>query len=191
MTSALFFYYDGGMTDIMPVVDFSQFKKLKKGEGPKRDATTALKAAPVTPRPSVVDQFVVPQEERPKMPYTKEKYVVRENENLVAWERETRKFLLNLSTAHGHRVSASMVFEWATNLSVKALMEVQDPNVRSQLRWINQILTHHFGKPYMTWIGGVKIPRAYRVPVGWYLTRHRPLTLELYLQYREGTLDKR
>ena len=45
------------------------------------------------------------------MPFTKDKFLVRENPQLVAWERETRKFLRQLSPEHGHRVAAVMVYD--------------------------------------------------------------------------------
>ena len=53
------------------------------------------------------------------MPFTKEKFIIKENAALVAWERVTREFLRQLSVRHAHRVSAVMVFEWATGRTVK------------------------------------------------------------------------
>jgi hypothetical protein len=122
------------------------------------------------------------------MPYTKEKYLVKENPHLVQWERVTRQFLRNLTPRHGHRVAAVMVYEWATGIAVKDLMaEGGSPN--ADLRKINQILAHYFGKPYMTYIMGRKIPKAYRVKPGYYIKRHRPLTLTLYAEYVSKTLN--
>ncbi len=122
------------------------------------------------------------------MPLTKDKYLVRENPHLVAWEREVRKFLRNLSPEHAHRVSAVMVFEWATGQSVAKLVEAKQPP-NSHLRHINKVLRHHFGKPYSTYICGRKVPNAYRVPVGWYVKRHRPMTLTLWAEYQAKTLN--
>ena len=129
------------------------------------------------------------------MPLTKDKYLVRENPHLVAWEREVRKFLRRLSPEHGHRVSASMIYEWATGLMVRDLVaeersraEPGKQTYRTDLRKINQVLAWYFGKPYMTWIAGRKVPKAYRVRPGYYIRRHRPMTLTLYAEYIEGTL---
>lgn len=122
------------------------------------------------------------------MPATKDKYLVKENPQLVAWERETRKFLRNLSPKHGHRVSAVMVYEWATGINVAQLM-AGGGSAAADLRKINAILRHHFGKPYMTYIMGRKVPNCYRVPPGWYVKRHRPVTLTLYAEYLNGTLN--
>lgn len=128
------------------------------------------------------------------MPATKDKYLIRENPHLVAWEREVRKFLRHLSPDHGHRVSAVMVYEWATGIRIADLMASTEPlspgrqNWRSDLRKINKVLEFYFGKPYMTWIMGRKVPKTYRVKPGYYIRRHRPRTLTLYAEYVEGTL---
>ena len=135
-----------------------------------------------------VDQLVLPDSERAKMPFTKDKYLVRENPHLVQWERETRKFLRRLSPEHGHRVAAVMVYEWATGISVAELMQ-EGGTASPDLRKINQCLRFYFGKPYMTYIMGRKIPKAYRVRPGYYIKRHRPMTLTLYAEYTAGTLN--
>ena len=121
------------------------------------------------------------------MPFTKNKFLVRENSDLVKWERETRKFLRKLSPEHGHRVSAAMVFEWATGIQVVDLMAQGGSTV--DLKRINKVLRFYFGKPYMTYICGRKVPNAFKVPPGWYVKRHRPMTLTLYAEYSEGTLN--
>lgn len=121
------------------------------------------------------------------MPLTKDKYLVKDNPHLVAWERETRKFLRNLTTRHGHRISAVMVYEWATGISVADLMK-EGGSAGPDLRKINQILRFYFGKPGMTHILGKKVPNCYRVPPGWFVRRHRPHTLTLWAEYHEGSL---
>ena len=120
------------------------------------------------------------------MPLTKDKYLVRENPEMVMWEREVRKFLRKLSPIHGHRVAASMIYEWATGIKVKDLMEQNGST--SDLRKINKILRYYFGKPYMTYIAGRKVPNAFRVREGYLITRHRPMSLELYVEYCQGVL---
>lgn len=145
-----------------------------------------------------LDQLIIPTKDRRQMPLTKDKYIVKENPHLVAWEREVRKFLRNLTPKAGHRVAAVHIYEWATGLEIADVMaydekvraEDGEPTMwRSDLRFINQILRFYFGKPYMTYIMGRKIPKAYRVPPGWYVKRHRPQTLTLYNEYLSKTLD--
>ena len=121
------------------------------------------------------------------MPFTKDKYLVKENPALVAWEREVRKFLRNLSTQHGHRVAAVMVYEWATGLRLAEVV-AEGGSANSELRHINKVLRYYFGKPYMSHIMGRKVPNCYRVPPGWFVRRHRPMTLTLYAEYCEKTL---
>jgi hypothetical protein len=134
--------------------------------------------------------------ERAKMPFTKDKYLVKENPHLVQWERETRKFLRQLSPKSGHKVAAVHVYEWATGLSIAELSAAEKdtppedrPTWRADLRKINQCLRFYYGKPYMTYIMGRKIPKAYRVPPGYLIKRHRPMTLTLYAEYIQKTLN--
>lgn len=128
------------------------------------------------------------------MPLTKEQYLVRENPQLVLWERETRKFLRWLSPQHEHRVAAVMVYEWATGIPIKEHMRLEregasvrgETTWRADLRKINKVLEYYFGKPYMTWIAGRKIPKAYKVRKDYYIYRHRPMTLTLWVDWKQG-----
>ena len=166
-----------------------RFKKEEKNR--KRIPSTASASLPS----GRVDQITLPDGERGRMPFTKDQFLVRENPNLVEWEREVRKFLRNLSPEHEHRVTAVMIFEWATGLEVKTLMETTQSfesgqqNWRTDLRKLNQILAFYFGKPYTTWIMGRKVGKAYKVKAGYYIKRHRPKTLTLYAEYTEGVLN--
>ena len=135
-----------------------------------------------------IEQLVLPDTNRPKMPMTKDKYIVKENPNVVQWEREVRKFLRNLSPSHGHRVTAVMVYEWATGIRIKELQE-NGGNAVGDMRHLHRILRFYFGDPYMTYIAGRKVPRAYRVRPGYYIKRHRPMTLTLYAEYVDGVLN--
>ena len=167
-------------------------RRFNKEDADKRRLqSTAADAAPSVR----IDQLVLPDEMRAKMPFTKDKFLIRENPHLVQWERESRKFCRNLSPEHGHRISAVMVYEWATGIRIKDAQAATagrlppgKQNWRSDLRKINKILAFYFGKPYMTWIAGHKVPKAYRVKPGYYIRRHRPLTLTLYAEYVEGSL---
>ena len=163
-------------------------------EGSRARLPSDAKNTSTAPR---LDELVLPDSERPKMPLTKDKYLVKENPHLVQWEREVRKFLRNLSPNHGHRVSAAMIYEWATGIRIVDIMEQETKRTagthshntwRGDVRKINQILRFYFGKPYMTWIAGRKVPKAYRVRPGYYIRTHRPMTLTLWAEYQEGTL---
>ena len=128
------------------------------------------------------------------MPLTKEQYLVRENPQLVLWERETRKFLRLLSPQHEHRVAAVMIYEWATGMPITEHMRLESEGVRERgettwradIRKINKVLTYYFGTPYMTWIAGRKVAKAYKVRVGYYIYRHRPMTLTLWVDWKQG-----
>ena len=50
------------------------------------------------------------------------------------------------------------------------------------------MLRYYFGKSYQTYICGRKVPNAFRVRPGFYIRRHRPMTLTLYAEYCEGAL---
>jgi hypothetical protein len=166
-------------------------ERFDKDEANKRRIPSTARDAASSDRH---DQLVLPDEMRAKMPLTKDKYLVKENPHLVAWEREVRKFLRNLSPVHGHRVAAVMIYEWATGIRIQDIMELEKQGQpgktswRADLRKINQILEFYFGKPYMTYIAGRKVPKAYRVRPGYFIRRHRPCTLTLWAEYQEGTL---
>lgn len=131
------------------------------------------------------DESILPLSERGRMPLTKDKYIVREDPELVKWERITREFLRNLTPAHRHRVSAVMVWEWATGQKVGSQPRVTGTSV---FRKINKILRYYFGEPYMTWIANKKVPKCYEVKPGYYIRNHRPMTTELWLEYTQGVL---
>lgn len=159
-------------------------ERFSKGTTRARVPSTALAPA----GSDRLDQLVLPDNERAKMPLTKSKYIVKENPHLVQWEREVRKFLRNLSPAHAHRVAAVMIYEWATGIQVAELV-ARGESANADLRKINQVLRFYFGKPYMTYIAGRKVPNAYKVKPGYYIKRHRPMTVTLYAEYLEGVLN--
>ena len=143
-------------------------------------------AAP--PQPERYDQLFLPNDEKPRMPLTKDRYVVRDNPHEVAWERQVRMYLRGLGLDDSHRSSATMIYEWATGKTVKSQIDAGIA-VSPDLRKINKIMRFYFGKPYQTWIAGRKIPNCYRIPKGWRVKRHRPMTLTLWSEYTEGTLN--
>jgi len=166
-------------------------ERFEKETADKRRLPSVAANAPASER---LGQLVLPDDMRARMPLTKDKYLVKENPHLVEWEREVRKFLRKLSPEHGHRVAAVMIYEWATGVLVKDLMKDLTPlpsgrqNWRSDLRKISKVLEWYFGKPYSTWICGRKVPNTYRVKPGYYIRRHRPMTLTLWAEYQEGVL---
>lgn len=173
---------DGLLSDVEALL-----QKRFKTDGPKTNRPLPSNAN--EPKASErIQQLVLPVEERGRMPYTKDKYLVKENPHLVEWERVTRQFLRELSPSHEHRVSAIMVYEWATGINVQQLI-AEGGNPRPDLMKINKILRFYFGKPYMTYIMGRKVPNCYRVKPGYYIKRHRPQTLTLYAEYAEGVLN--
>ena len=132
------------------------------------------------------------------MPFTKDKFLVNENPHLVGWERETRKFLRKLSPDHVHMVSAVMIYEWATGIRIADLMKEttredlmtagRRGTWKGDLRKITKVLRYYFGNSTTAYIMGRKVPNAFTVRQGYYITRHRPLTLTLYAEYVEGVL---
>ena len=172
-------------TDLLTDVERAVKERFNKDQADKQRVPSTARAARSSER---IDQLVLPDEMRAKMPLTKDKYLVKENPELVAWERETRKFLRELSPQHGHRVAAVMVYEWATGISVAELMK-EGGSAQAHLRKINKVLRFYFGQPYMTYIAGRKVPNAFRVRPGYYIKRHRPMTLTLWAEWQAGTLN--
>lgn len=166
----------------------TEVEKELKGRFEKTDPTFRVPSSAAAPAESVrLDQLALPQSERPRMPFTKDQYLIRDNPQLVAWEREVRRFLRKLSPMHGHRISAVMIYEWVTGIRVADLM-AGGGSANADLRKINEVLRFYFGKSYSTYIMGRKVPRAYRVRQGYLITRHRPYTVTLYAEYADGTL---
>lgn len=164
------------------------FLKARFDKNAKKSPLQSNTLAPPSRRAAKVEALLLNDDERAKLPETKDKYLVRENPQLIAWEREVRKFLRKLNPAHGHRVSAVMVYEWATGINVKELYD-RGGQADQALKYLNKILAFYFGKPYTTYIMGRKVMKAYRVPPGWYVRRHRPMTLTLYYEFSTKTLN--
>lgn len=166
----------------------TEVEELLRERFNKDDPTSRLPSTAGSAKESVrVESLVLPDSLRGKMPHTKEKYLVRENPHLVQWEREVRKFLRNLSPQYLHRVSAVMVYEWATGIKVAELMG-SGGSAASDLRMVNKILAYYYGKSYTTYICGRKVAKCYRVPAGYYIRRHKPMTLTLFAEFSEGVL---
>lgn len=174
--------------DLLSEVERILKEKFEKGEVQTMRVPSTARA----PRPTRVDQLILPLEERGKMPFTKDQFLVKENPQRVQWERELRLFLRRLSPEHEHRIAAVHVYEWATGLTIAELRKREEKGDKGRASWrgdlrkLNELLREYFGKGYMTWIMGRKVANAYRVPKGWYVYRHRPKTLTLYAEWADG-----
>lgn len=148
-----------------------------------------------------VKDLALPDDKRGRMPLTQERYVIHENPARVEWERQIRKFLFKLNGKFGHRITAPMIFEWTTGISIKDLVEAEgvsdsDPrgggalgSANMHLRHINSILKEYFGKPYKTTIAGRPVGRAYTVRPSYYVARKKPVCLTLWPEWENGTLN--
>ena len=72
---------------------------------------------------TLVKELARPVEERGRIPMTREAFVIEEPPARVEWEREIRIFLSRLSQESGHRVTAPMIYEWTTGISIRQLAE--------------------------------------------------------------------
>ena len=81
-----------------------------------------------------------------------------------------------------------MIWEWVTGQSMAELV-AGGGSANADLRKLNQILRFYFGTSRMTYIMGRKVPKCYDVKPGYLIKRHRPMTLTLYAEYSEGTLN--
>jgi len=147
-----------------------------------------------------VESLLLDEEQRGRIPFTREDFVIREDPRRVEWEREVRKFLSRLNHDYGHRVTAPMIYEWATGVSLADLAAAEgvDPdNWRGGARWgsanvhlrhINWVLKEYFGKSYKTTIMGRPVGRAYTVRPQFRVQKKRPANITLLAEWSEGTL---
>ena len=151
---------------------------------------------------SYIQDLALPPGSRGRMPLTQEKYVLHENPARVEWERYLRQFLKKLNTRDSsHRVTAPMVFEWVTGISIKELAEAEgvadaDPrggasngSANMHLRILNGLLSEYFGKPYKTKIAGRQVGKAYRVNQHFRIADKKPICLTLWPEWDNGTLN--
>lgn len=156
----------------------------------------------LAPRASdYVEDLALPVESRGRMPLTQEKYVIAENPQRVTWEREVRQALATLSDKTAHRITAPMIYEWATGISIADLIEAeglqdasprgggQNGSANAHLRHINWVLAEYFGKPYKTKIAGREVGKAYKVRKGFRVKLKRPANLTLWPEWENGTLN--
>ena len=182
-------------------VEVSELERSLQARFNKDSASGFSSTASKASEAKYVKDLVVADDERGRMPYTKESLVVSENPVRVEWEREVRKFLGKLSRHTSHRISAPMIYEWATNIKIADLLkedEINPPaegersnkgNLNVHLRHINWVLRAYFGKPYKTKIMGREVGRAYTVRQDFRVDRKKPANLTLWPEWDEGTLS--
>lgn len=153
-------------------------------------------------RSEQVQQLVRPRELRGRVPLTLESFVVNENPARVEWERHVREFLGQLTENQAHRVTAPMIFEWTTGISIKELAKAEgvDPSAwrggaasgsaNMHLRHINWVLKEYFGDPHKTTIAGRAVGKAYAVRKYFRVRLKPPANLTLKPDFEEGTLDQ-
>ncbi|QNN98049.1 hypothetical protein SEA_FEDE_1 [Microbacterium phage Fede] len=165
---------------------------------PKQFASTTIE-----PEGSAyVKELSLPDTSRGRMPMTQEKFVVHENPARVEWERQLRKFIKRLNTRDtGHRITAPMVFEWTTGLSISEIAKAEgvagnDPrgggangSANMHLRHLNALLKDYFGTPYKTKIAGRQVGKAYKVPQHFKIDTTKPKCLTLWPEWYNGTLQ--
>jgi hypothetical protein len=129
------------------------------------------------------------------LPERREDYLIREDEALVYWEREVRRYVDKVvDPVHGDRIAAPMIYAWSMGQEIGAapaeggegdLARLRGSGgvVNPELRRINKILRHYFGAPYRSFIQGRQYPNTYRVHKGYYIKYKPPMTLTLYAEY--------
>jgi hypothetical protein len=144
-----------------------------------------------------VQDLALPDESRGRLPLTKDTYVINENPARVEWEREVRKFLNQLNSDFGHRITAPMVYEWVTGIDLRDLINPQaNPQGGGQwgianvhLRHINWVLKEYFGTAYKTKIAGRPVGKAYTVRPYFRVKDKKPANLTLWPEWEQKTLN--
>ena len=155
------------------------------------------------------EELMLDDQERGPLPFTKEELMISENPLRVQWEREIRKFLKLLSSKTSHRITAPMIYEWATGIKIKDLEEADRKAAEAgiqqssdgkngprtemgklnvHLRHINFILKEYFGKSYKTKIMGRDVGKAYTVRHEFKVARKKPVCMTLWPEWYDGTL---
>lgn len=145
------------------------------------NAGTVTKVRRRQPSERLTD-LIKPPGER-SLPDTREYTLINEDEELLQWERVTRSFLYSLSSTREHRVTAPMVWIYATGIQY---VEPDDAGYRRDLRKIRKILRSYFGKSYQSTIRGVKSKEVWKVRSGFLVYRKAPITMTLYLEWKKG-----
>lgn len=176
-------------------------RRIQEQFDPKHMKRFTSTASDITRSEYVLD-LALPVEARGVLPLTRESLIVEENPARVEWERFIRQFLRKLNSDFGHRVTAPMIYEWTTGISIKKLAAsegaadkdarggAQNGSANMHLRHINAILKEYFGTPYKTRIAGREVGKAYKVRPAFRVDRKRPVSITLLPDWSNGTLDR-
>ena len=158
-------------------------------EGIIRSNSTKVKKIKVNPPSERLQDLIIPENKR-VMPEYRDQILVNEDPDLVEWERVLRQYLYKMPSTKENRVSAPLIWEWATGLKIKDI--ANNPNQNKiyvgDLRKLNKLLRAYFGEPYSSFINNRKFNRVYKVRKSFLVYRKTPHTLSLYLEWREGVL---
>lgn len=129
---------------------------------------------------------LLPTEERAEI-NTRDEVLIKEDEDLVEWERQIRAYIYKLPMGREHRTTAVLVWEWATGLSVPEEHKKGNSGVyAADIRKINKLLREYFGKPYASYIHNRKFNQVYRISKHFNVDRKAPFCVGLYLEWRAG-----
>lgn len=152
-----------------------------------------------------VTALILPKSNRGRIPLTRSDFVLDENPARIEWERQVRLFIRSLrpsTKVRGHKINAPMIFEWATGLTIKEIVEAENVDTTKwrggaatgsanmHLRHINATLREYFGTPRKTTILGRHVGKAYDVPKGFRVENRKPACLTLWPEYDAGVLDR-
>ncbi|QOC56145.1 hypothetical protein SEA_ZHENGYI_1 [Microbacterium phage Zhengyi] len=178
----------------------SEIERMLQEQFPT-ESTRFTSTAEEPERSEYVQELARPLDQRGRLPLTLESFVVSENPARVEWERHVREFLGQLSQDSAHRVTAPMIFEWVTGISIKELAKAEgvDPSAwrggaasgsaNMHLRHINWVLKEYFGQPHKTTIAGRSVGRAYAVRKYFKIKLKKPANLTLIPDWEAGTLE--
>lgn len=144
------------------------------------NAGTITKVRRAKPSERLAD-LIKPPTER-SIPDTREYTLINEDEELLQWERLTRSFLYALPSTREHRITAHMVWSWATGIETPPK---NNTDYRRDLRRIRKVLREYFGKSYQSTIRGVKAKEVWKVRAGFLVYRKAPITMTLYLEWKK------
>lgn len=118
-----------------------------------------------------------------ELPENRSDYLIEEDEVLVFWEREVRRYLsIHVAPSTATRLVAPEIYAWSQG-GMPGGERRQGGVVNPELRRINKVLRHYFGPSFKSFIAGKQYPNVYRVHKGFYLQHKPPLTLTLYAEY--------
>ena len=196
----------------MAVPQYNEMSDIERELQARFDKANALRFSSTAGKAAESEygaELMLPEGDRGPIPFTKEELMITENPLRVQWEREVRKFLKLLTNHTSHRITAPMIYEWATGIKIKDLeatdKEAAEKGVQQSsdgedgprtemgklnvhLRHINWVLREYFGKPYRTKIMGRDVGRAYTVRQEFKVARKKPACMTLWPEWYDGTL---